>query len=547
MSVDGAGGDIKLKVGKGTKGSGGDLTLLSGETSDRDESGGAVIIKGGFGSFSDFYGLSSTGGAVSISTGSGGNSGSMTLESERAQNGDSGSLTIKSGAATNGAGGDISLNVGYGDEGDGGAIDIFAGSTGDYSAVGGAVNIGGGDGQGSASSSGGDVSITGGDGMGASCTGSYMCDGIAVSSEVWLIVKAGCQCQTTFYGQEICNCLNYPVSSTIVAAVKKGCSLPCSGGGLNLNGGKSDSDQGGHVLISGGDSPGSDGAPVYLRGGAATGAGKEGGSIGLVSGMSSFDRSGSANILTYGGQFTKKSGDLLMATGGSQIESGGIILSVGSSGSASDIILSVGNSTQTDGGHVVIRGGAATAPSKKGGNVDIASGTGNGGGDLKIRAGGSTDAFRPGGDVEISGGYNQKSGRHGNIIAGPTSPRIVMGPSNNSGTIQTHGLLKTHVVSIGGGNDIAHISAHKSFISATVSPGSILPSQIYSITLSVPGTKVGDVVSASYSRSLDGLMMSAAINSDNECTITLFNPGSGDASVTLNPGKIRATVWQYND
>ena len=178
--------------------------------------------------------------------------------------------------------------------------------------------------------------------------------------------------------------------------------------------------------------------------------------------------------------------------------------------------------------------------------MSIESGAGSGGGTLVLRAGESTDDTRRGGNVLIDSGRNTKGGPHGNIEIGPSSPTIMVGPKQNSGTIHTNGLLKTHAVSIGRGENIAQVAAHRSFISATVSPSSISPSQVYSITLGVPGAKVGDVVSASYSKSLNGLMLSAAINSDNECTITLFNPGSGDSSVQLSPGNFRATVWQYN-
>ena len=383
--------------------------------------------------------------------------------------------------------------------------------------------------------------------MGVSgCTGFYTCDGISVSRETWLVVHGGCHCEETFYGQQVCDCFGYSVSSTVVSAVQKGCNLPCSGGGLTLTGGKSDSDQGGHVLIAGGDSPGSDGPPVYMRGGASTASGKTGGRVGLVSGSSSSGTSGNVDIQSHGGNFAQKSGDIVVKSGESQLGSGNIHIQTGKSGSGGDITLVVGNSTQSDGGNVWVAGGNASAPSKGGGTVSIRSGGGSGGGALVLRAGMSTDDSKRGGNVLIDSGRNTEGGPHGNIVIGPSSPTIMVGPEQNFGTIHTNGLLKTHAVSIGRGENIAQVAAHRSFISATIRPSSISPSQVYSITLGVPGAKVGDVVSASYSKSLNGLMLSAAINSDNECTITLFNPGSGDSSVQLSPGKFRATVWQYN-
>jgi len=359
-------------------------------------------------------------------------------------------------------------------------------------------------------------------------------------------VNAGCQCQETFYGQQVCDCLGHSIPSTVVSAVLKGCNLPCSGGGLSLTGGKSDSDQGGPVIVAGGDSPGSDGAPAYMRGGASTASGRAGGRVGLLSGSSSSGTSGDVDVLSHGGSFTQKSGEIVVKSGASQLASGGIRVETGKSGRGGDISLIVGNSTQSEGGNVRVAGGNANALSKGGGHVSIESGAGSGGGALALHAGKSTDATKPGGNVLIDSGRNTKGGPHGNIDMGPSSPSIVIGPRKNSGIIDTNGLLRTHAVSIGRGANIAQISAHRSFISATISPSSISPSRVYSITLGVPGAKVGDVVSASYSTSLNGLMLSAAINADDECTITLFNPGSGDSSVQLSPGKFRATVWQYN-
>ena len=179
-ATSGHGGDIRLVVGTGDSGDGGDVVVSAGRQLERLKKGAALLLPPGWGraitllmgemvgmsmftghcygksilkdrggniTLTGGYSLSSTGGSFVFQTGYGfaassgsisvstrnagkrGVSGIMKVFTGSASRGNSGSFALNTGDATYGKGGFIDLKVGTGDSSLGGSISMAAGKT----------------------------------------------------------------------------------------------------------------------------------------------------------------------------------------------------------------------------------------------------------------------------------------------------------------------------------------------------------------------------------------------------------------------------------
>ena len=130
-----------VSVGSGNSGSGGDVIISAGGTSDSllslamggqvylsggtsgSQTGGRILIRSG-------VGVSTSGGSIGVYTsdsGLKGVSGYLSLSSGVSSNGNSGGLYLGSDVASSGRGGSVYVSVGSGNSGSGGDLVFFGG------------------------------------------------------------------------------------------------------------------------------------------------------------------------------------------------------------------------------------------------------------------------------------------------------------------------------------------------------------------------------------------------------------------------------------
>lgn len=154
--------------------------------------------------------------------------------------------------------------------------------------------------------------------------------------------------------------------------------------------------------------------------------------------------------------------------------------------------------------------------------------------------------FAPGGrvtlknlNVELAAGttatprlkYYPVSGEHGFVST--EACELPQFPDGDWHLIQDNGGTTSTVII--DGNDWNDRSG-----TATYDPPSIAADGVETTTVTVTGAALGDVVSASFSLSLGGLMMSAEVSAADTVTVTLFNP-TGSA-IDLGSGTLTAKV-----
>merc|ERR1711871_1738313 len=253
-----------------------------------------------------------------------GATGLLSLRSGYSKSGSSGSIGVSSGLSQNGAGGSLSIVSGSGDEGAGGRIEILSGE--------------------SASDTGGSVFIVSG-ASSSSSSGSFS------------LMTAGAGAATS------------GVSGSL--SLSTGSSNKGTSGSVHLTTGGAVSGTGGSISISVGAGAVGEGGRIVIGGGISSAS--VGGSVSLASGSStatsgSFsvrtaDTTQSSGMISFktGGSSAGSSSPILMQTGSCSLTGcggGDVTLSPGSSDSSSgNIFIAGGDSSDAQGGSVVVRAG----------------------------------------------------------------------------------------------------------------------------------------------------------------------------------------------
>lgn len=402
-------GDIRLNLGgyitgivnggidvAGADGlTGGNINILSGDSSEDETNAGNIIITGG------------------ESTGIPGDYGSPPTKG--------GSINITGGESSNNAGGIISITGGTSENSYVGTPPM-PGLNFDPLQQGGVINIRGGE---SNIGTGGSVYLTGG------TTND-------ITKECgWVTIEAG----TTYTADGIAG------SVSISGGRAQGGTHGNGGtaGNVSISGGTGGWGEGGAITISAGGGWVS-GGPVTISAGIATaGGGGPGGDISVYAGRSEGPNNGgditieagTADELGTGGAVTIKSGrnnedpydtggdggNILIesgASGGDGNTSGEINITSGNGDYVGPITIQAGNSIDGDGGDINILGGISNnlteEPSKIGGTITITGGSGNSahGGNVVLNGGSGSSDY--GGNVIINGGIGNVVGGGGDII-----------------------------------------------------------------------------------------------------------------------------------
>jgi len=103
----------------------------------------------------------------------------------------------------------------------------------------------------------------------------------------------------------------------------------------------------------------------------------------------------------------------------------------------------------------------------------------------------------------------------------------------------------------GGGVLVGHqvglqsFSVGQSYIEVTWDPPSVLSLSVATTTVAVPGAVAQDMVLASFSVALGGLLMFAQVTASNVVTVTIFNPTG--AAINIGSGLLRVIVLRAGD
>lgn len=374
---------------------GGNINILSGDSSEDETNAGNIIITGGKSTgIPGAYGHPSTKG---------------------------GCVNITGGESSNNAGGIISITGGTSENSYVGTPPM-PGFYFDPLQQGGVINIQGGD---SNIGTGGSVYLTGG------TTND-------ITKECgWVTIKAG----TTYTADGIAG------SVSISGGAAQG-GTPGNGGtagNVSISGGTGGWGEGGAITISAGGGWVSGGPITISSGIASAGGGGSGGDISVYAGRSEGSNNGGditieagrADELGTGGSVTIKSGrnneaswntggdggNILIesgASGGDGNTSGEINITSGNGDYVGPITIQSGNATDGDGGDINILGGGSINsemdPDKVGGTVTISGGYGNYAHGGNVVLNGGSDSSDYGGNVIINGGIGNVVGGGGDII-----------------------------------------------------------------------------------------------------------------------------------
>eukprot|EP00976_Prorocentrum_cordatum_P054024 1089510-Prorocentrum_minimum.AAC.2 len=209
-------------------------------------------------------------------------------------------------------------------------------------------------------------------------------------------------------------------------------------------------------------------------------------------------------------------------------------------------------------------GGALALAAGAGGNSS--STVGGAGGAVSITAGagatGLDDASGgAGGDVTIEGGAGGVGGLSGSISLGLESEAVEIGRRDHSKTVTVNGNVLMHSLQVRthpprrvcefeivphvGSSDDAQVARHNSVVSSLIDPPEMLPTQTWFQDLAFPDAQLGDIVVASFSKSIGHCLMSATVVDTNTIRVVLFNTGVGDVAFDPEAGYLRISVWQY--
>ena len=271
----------------------------------------------------------------------------------------------------------------------------------------------------------------------------------------------------------------------------------------------------------------------------------------VSSGVGTATSSGAVLIQTSNSGTTGVSGNMALKTGTSTVGvSGNMALTTGAStiGATGSFTVSTGTAAGGAGGAISMTVGSGDTGS--GGAMTLAAGDSSAlnaaGGAVSITGGSSTTSDGVGGGVSIDAGVAASGVENGNVTIGVTSASAVtIGAAADDKRILLNGLTEAHTLKVGRQDYSGVLNKHLKFDSAQFTPPDLYPGSVYVFDVYAPGAALGDVVQASFSRSLGNAFLTANVNEADKVRLAVHNPGYNTVTEQLEQGSFVVTCTGY--
>ena len=425
------------------------------------------------------------------------------------------------------------------EEAQGRYIHILAGAANSSNVSGGAVYIFGGETTGSGDeSAGGDVIISGGAGKSLNAAGGS----IKLTSGTGANQTSGDIALETGSSEE---------ASSGKVTIKTGASTDGSGGDITMTVGTGNTGSGGAMTLTAGESTaasGTGGAVTVTAGQATAGAG---GAVSI---------SGGDGASALGGAVTVTSGV------GTATSSGGVTVATadgGSAGMSGNMVLKTGNADNGNTGSYTVTTGAATNGVAGGINMTVGTGDGGTGGAMTLTAGDTSAANAAGGSLDITAGSSTTSGgvgggvtidagaavsgvENGNVTIGASdASAVTIGRTADDARILMNGLAEAYTFKVGRQDYSGVQNKHLMFDSENFTIPDLYPGSVYILDVYTPGSALGDIVQASFSKSLGNAYLTAQVNVDDYVRVAVHNPGYNTVVEQFQQGTFVITCTAY--
>jgi hypothetical protein len=312
-----------------------------------------------------------------------------------------------------------------------------------------------------------------------------------------------------------------------------------AGGAMTLTAGESTDTTatGGAVTVTAGKGSGTTagaGGGVLITGG--VGATAAGGAVSVTSGVGTATSSGDVTVATAAGGTAGVSGNMLLKTGATTAgNTGSYTVTTGGAvgGVAGDISMTVGTSNGGAGGTMTLTAGSTSTVNAIGGA-------------LSITAGSSTTSGGFGGTVSIDAGAAVSGVENGNVTIGVSdASAVTIGRSADDARVLLNGLTEAHTFKVGRQDYSGVLSKHLKFDTVDFTVPDLYPGSVYVFDVYAPGAALGDVVQASFSKSLGNAYLTSNVNAVNSVRVSVHNPGYNAVVERLERGTFYVTCSGY--
>ena len=379
-------------------------------------------------------------------------------------------------------------------------------------------------------------------------------------------------CQDQPSGDIALETLSNKDASSGKVTIETGASTGGSGGDITMTVGSGNTDSGGAITLTAGQSTGTsggDGGAMTLTAGESTvdnkaggdvtvTAGKgdgatagAGGAVSISAGVGTSDAGGAVTVTSGVGTATS-SGDVTVATadGGTAGVSGAMVLKTGTttSGNSGSYTVTTGAATSGAGGAIQMTVGSGT--SGTGGAMTLTAGDTSAanaaGGALSISAGSSTTSGGVGGGVTIDAGAAVSGVENGNVTIGASdASAVTIGRTADDARILMNGLAEAYTFKVGRQDYSGVQNKHLMFDSENFTIPDLYPGSVYILDVYTPGSALGDIVQASFTKSLGNAYLTAQVNVDDYVRVAVHNPGYNTVVEQLQQGTFVITCTAY--
>ena len=292
-----------------------------------------------------------------------------------------------------------------------------------------------------------------------------------------------------------------------------------TGGAMTLTAGESTaaSATGGAVTVTAGKGDGATaGAGGAVSISAGVGTSDAGGAVTVTSGVGTATSSGDVTVATADGGTAGVSGAMVLKTGNAGNGNTGsytVTTGAATSGAGGAIQMTVGSGTSGTGGAMTLTAGDTSAANAAGGA-------------LSISAGSSTTSGGVGGGVTIDAGAAVSGVENGNVTIGASdASAVTIGRTADDARILMNGLAEAYTFKVGRQDYSGVQNKHLMFDSENFTIPDLYPGSVYIMDVYTPGSALGDIVQASFTKSLGNAYLTAQVNVDDYVRVAVHNPG----------------------
>jgi hypothetical protein len=202
-------------------------------------------------------------------------------------------------------------------------------------------------------------------------------------------------------------------------------------------------------------------------------------------------------------------------------------------GAGGAIQMTVGTGTTGTGGAMTFTAGNTSAANAAGGS-------------LSITAGSSTTSGGVGGGVTIDAGAAVSGVENGNVTIGASdASAVTIGRTADDARILMNGLAEAYTFKVGRQDYSGVQNKHLKFDSENFTIPDLYPGSVYILDVYTPGSALGDIVQASFSKSLGNAYLTAQVNVDDYVRVAVHNPGYNTVVEQLEQGTFVITCASY--